>query len=447
MAWRAPAADDEFDRAEAWFSSRIVLSDDQRERIPFDARSRAFWIAGVAQLDMVQDVRNAIAAALRNGTGLAEFQKAVDAQLASAWGKSDPHRIGLIFRNACQTAYNAARWEQMTQPSVLLVRPFWMFDAIKDGRTSAICLLCGGTILPADDPWWDTHQCPLHHHCRSSIRNLTRREAERRGITAEYPRTDKGELVVADPGFGLSPKLAQEWRPAPGSRDADLMAELERKRADLARSPAPPPLPKTFAKEQPPRPEVPLEDELQVGGKRVALTTEQQRAQRTARRLRESFAERQDADLDDRRTWMLWERVRGTARRTSVLVEQAAIRQFGLTGVPWASGREYTFQEADVVRAERDLRAIYDQTQAWFKRRGVRSVTLYRGVHGAGDDIRRSVESWTSDRATAERFAARGADGYVLRVTVPVTQVLVHHQVSEWVDGPLGSVAEYLVMW
>lgn len=442
MPWSAPAGDDEHDRAAAWFASRVPVTDADRASIPADARSRAFWIAGVAQLDVVQQVHAAIVVAQRDGTALEEFKKQVSEALTKAWGKEDPARIGLIFRNACQTSYNAARWEQMREPTVMRMRPYWLYDAIKDGRTSAICLLCGGTILPADDAWWDSHWPPLHHHCRSSVRNLRRSEAEKRGITAIAP------FDQPDTGFGLSPRRAREWQPDAGSRDAGLMAELQRKKRDLDRRPAPPPLPKTFDHSQEPvRKKQTPKETLPAGGKPVKLTKEQQKAEMTAATMRGDFRARQNASLADRRTWMLWERVRGNSRRTSVLVEHAAIRQFGLTGVPWAKGAEHTFQEADVVRAERDLRAIYDQTQAWFKRRGVRAITLYRGVHGGGDDIRRSVESWTSDKATAQRFADRGTDGYVLRVTVPVTQVLVHHQVSEWVDGPFGGASEFLVMW
>src|SRR5690606_13728376 len=76
-----------------------------------------------------------------------------------------------------------------------------------------------------EDPFWDTHWPPLHHRCRSSIRNLRRTEAERRGITTTRPDAPVPE------GWGLSPRVAQhkEWRPEPGSRDQVLLAELEKK--------------------------------------------------------------------------------------------------------------------------------------------------------------------------------------------------------------------------
>src|SRR5690606_14826431 len=207
MTWAVSADVERFDEALEWFLGRTILTDEQRRAIPARARARSFWIAGVAQLDVVQDVFDELDKAIANGEPFEEFRKRVQSKLTAAWGKEDPARIETIFRNAAQSSYNAGRWAQMTEPSVAEFRPFWMYDAIQDDRTTPLCKELDGTILHHQDAFWDTHIPPLHHSCRSSIRNLRRAEAERRGITTTRPDAPVPE------GWGLSPRVAQnkEW--------------------------------------------------------------------------------------------------------------------------------------------------------------------------------------------------------------------------------------------
>jgi hypothetical protein len=86
------------------------------------------------------------------------------------------------------------------------LRPFWEFSATMDSRTSEICRPLDGTILKADDPFWKSHNPPLHHACRSTVISLTRKQAEARGVAAAAPSS-----APAD-GFGGAPGV-DEWRP------------------------------------------------------------------------------------------------------------------------------------------------------------------------------------------------------------------------------------------
>lgn len=440
MAWKVTAEAGRFDQAVDHFASRVVLSDDERKQIPREARSRAFWIAGVAQLDVVARVREKLNAAIESGQSLEAFKQAVRSDLKTT---TDAH-LETVFRNATQTAYNAGRWHQMSAPSVTRFRPFWMYDAILDGRTTEVCKVCNGTLLATTDPWWDSHWPPQHHRCRSSVRSLRKSEAEKRGISS-------APTTAAQPGFGLSPRVAQEWKPSAEGRSQRLLAELERKRLELAKCPPPPAAPKTFGPVrtlQQREPEPPLRQTIRTGQfTETTLSVAQQKAHQTAQRVSKSYEARAKASHEERRTWMLWEWVRGSNRKAPALVKEAARREFGGNGVPWYKGKAYSLQAADLTRTQRDLRRIYSETQRQFKRRGIRTVTLFRGVYGDDTRERNSVESWTSSRTIAEQFARKGTNGRVLRVTVPVAQVLVHHQVTGWVDGPFGEQDEFLLLW
>lgn len=191
MTWDAAfdVNDVSFLQAVSWFSERVPITEDAFLRNVEQARKQAFWIAGVTSADIIRDVHDSLRSALDKGTPFEEWQKEIGPALERAWlgqnlAEGKGARTETILRNWAQNAYGRARWDQMAAPAVRRVRPFLMFDATRDQRTSEICAACDSTVLPADHPWWKAHRPPLHHRCRSGIRSLTREKATRIGITA-----------------------------------------------------------------------------------------------------------------------------------------------------------------------------------------------------------------------------------------------------------------------
>lgn len=213
-----------YDEAVDWFLARVVMTADEAKRVGTEARRDAFWVGAALQADQVQRVFDHVANALENGEPFEDFRKRVASIL-----RSDAH-IETVFRNATQRAYNAGRYQQMRAPDVLRFRPYWLFDAILDSRTTDICEACQNTLLHADDPWWEGHIPPLHHRCRSSIRNLRKSEAEKRGITSPPADPD----IPGD--WGAPPTKGGGWKPDLKRYDDALAGALERKQ-ELAADP------------------------------------------------------------------------------------------------------------------------------------------------------------------------------------------------------------------
>jgi len=107
-----------------------------------------------------------------------------------------------IFRTNIQSAYAAGRLQAQTNPDVLAARPFWMYDALIDSRTSTVCRNLNGAIRPADDSWWATRYPPNHFNCRASVRSLTAAQAAARGGVTETPT-----LQEADDGWRRMPSF------------------------------------------------------------------------------------------------------------------------------------------------------------------------------------------------------------------------------------------------
>lgn len=192
--------------ATAWFRARVPMTPDEYRALAGRARRKAFTVAGVADLDLLNDAYKAIDKALADGTTLETFVKDVGEKLEAKWGGPDSSRLRVVFQTNVQSAYSAGRWRQLTDPDVLAERPVWQFDAVLDGRVSQLCKSLDGVTLPADDVFWQTHQPPLHHFCRSGIISLTEAQAAERGLTETPPKTP------AASGFGLAPD-AGEWKP------------------------------------------------------------------------------------------------------------------------------------------------------------------------------------------------------------------------------------------
>ena len=215
--WPATADPARFDEAVEWFRTRFPVTDEILEALGKYAGTRAWGVAGVAQLDVVLDVFKELETSIAEGKTLAEFKKAMGPKLKKAWGKDRPHRVETIFRTNMQKAYNAGRWKQIRDPDVIRTRPYLMFDAILDSRTSDICRKRNKTVLPADDPYWLHNNPPLHHRCRSSLRAMRKSEANRFGINKRPPIAD-------DPGkgFGQAPEADPPNEPDPAKYPDDL---------------------------------------------------------------------------------------------------------------------------------------------------------------------------------------------------------------------------------
>jgi len=212
MTWGATADPARFDEAADWFAARNVATRAQVDLMTAQQRSRAFWVSAGLDLKSVQIVFDELQRAIDEGKPLEDFQRRVREKLGAV-SPSGAH-LETVMRTNVQTAYNTGRWQQMNDPSVIQLRPFWMFDAVLDSRTTPICTELDATVRAADDPVWLQYWPPLHHRCRSSVRSLTRGQAERRGITEGAPGLQPpGDFGQAPPVRGETPPDRSKFAP------------------------------------------------------------------------------------------------------------------------------------------------------------------------------------------------------------------------------------------
>jgi hypothetical protein len=135
-----------------------------------------------------------------------------------------PQGVDVVMRTLMLDHMNQGRWYMMNDPDLAARLPFFLYDAILDGKTTTICLGYNGTLLPVTSKWWLDHWPPNHWGCRSIVRSVSRRTAGRRGVTVVMPR----ERPIG--GWGLSPPARAGALDLLGAQKHDLELVLLAKR-------------------------------------------------------------------------------------------------------------------------------------------------------------------------------------------------------------------------
>jgi uncharacterized protein with gpF-like domain len=152
-----------FDEAIAFFRDKLRFPTEHWDDLWGMLHTKAFTVAGAMQEELLADFQSAVDAAIAEGTSLAEFRKTFDA-LVERYGwvyKGGRNwRSKVIYETNLRTSYQAGRYQQMTDPDVTAMRPYWQYRHGGSAHPREQHLDWDGMVLPWDDPWWDTHYPP-----------------------------------------------------------------------------------------------------------------------------------------------------------------------------------------------------------------------------------------------------------------------------------------------
>lgn len=191
-----------FEEAVDYFKGRVPVTADVFYSIAEQYRGLAFTVSGYTKAQILKRFYDEILAALEDGNTFSEFRSRMNDFLKSeGYEGLDPLQADNIFRTNIQTAYNVGHYEQMTDPGVMKLRPYWQYDAVNDSHTRPSHLAMDGRVYPADHPIWNTWFPPNGFRCRCTVRTLSKRQVEARGLTVE----DKFPAIAPDPHFGTNP--------------------------------------------------------------------------------------------------------------------------------------------------------------------------------------------------------------------------------------------------
>jgi hypothetical protein len=205
-----------------------------------EEHSRAFTVAGVTSVDVLQSVRGDLDKVLSEGGTFAQWKADVVPKLQTAIDNGEApeniiteRRLRTIYDTNLRMARAAGQWRRIE--ALTPFQPFLMYSAVRDNRTRPLHRKWGGidpgtfrVILPVGHPAWRQFYPPNGWGCRCDVIQLSERAMKRMGlrvttdaelISIGWPTADKasealGRDVVRGDGivdyvpFGVDPGFA-----------------------------------------------------------------------------------------------------------------------------------------------------------------------------------------------------------------------------------------------
>lgn len=208
----------------AFFRAKTNVPTERWTDLWQEEHDHAFMVAGANRIDLLADLRQAVDRAIADGGSLDQFRQDFDQVVAKyGWDYTGGRdwRTRVIYETNLRTSYAAGRYAQLQD--LKKVRPFWRYrhsDSVQHPRPQH--LAWNNLVLPADDPWWNTHFPPNGWGCQCTVEALNARDLERMGKDGpdDAPPDDMQEVIVGqrgpapitvetpdgvDPGFGYAP--------------------------------------------------------------------------------------------------------------------------------------------------------------------------------------------------------------------------------------------------
>ena len=163
-----------FDAAIDFFRAKLNIPTATWKDLWKGMHARAFVTAGASKAELLVDMRGAIDKAISAGTTLAEFRADFDKIVARhGWQYKGGRnwRSRLIYETNLSTAYAAGHWREMNDPDVLTALPYLRYVASSSINRRPEHMAWYNIVLPADDPWWQSHYPPNGWGCKCGVVN------------------------------------------------------------------------------------------------------------------------------------------------------------------------------------------------------------------------------------------------------------------------------------
>lgn len=188
-------SDLDFVNAAAKIKNRVAVKDYYFDSLPQDLRRLAFTVSNLEALSQVNIIKKSLENARREGLSFYDWKNQLDTDAVRNLSRS---RLETVYRTNMSSVYGqSTRYNASTSGAT----PYLMYSAVGDSRTRVSHLELDGIIKRADSPFWDKYQTPIGYNCRCRMIPLSKKEAERRGIS----RKSLDNLPDPDSGFGGSP--------------------------------------------------------------------------------------------------------------------------------------------------------------------------------------------------------------------------------------------------
>lgn len=183
------------------FKAKKVLSPRTFRKLSDAYKMKSFTVTADLRVYMIDKIKGDIHAAISEGTTRQKFIKQLGERF-DAWGvtRLKKHHAETVFDTNVLGSYAHGRYEQITSPGLMKMRPYWQYKTVGDGRVRESHAAMHNKIYPSDSEVWKTWFPPNGFRCRCSISTLTEEQAKEKGITEDLPDVKPDEGFAASPG-------------------------------------------------------------------------------------------------------------------------------------------------------------------------------------------------------------------------------------------------------
>jgi len=198
-----------FDEAIKFFQDKgYKISPDSWRDVWQQAHARAFTVARVTRMDVLEDIHEEVQRALNEGVSLGEFKRDLrktlerkgwfapageDAEITLPDGtirkRLAPWRLNLIYEANLQTAYSFGRYKQMKDVSKR--RPYWQYKSRRLESTRPSHAAQHDRVFHHLHPFWNEWYPPNGFFCYCHVRTLSERQIHERGLTEQKIGVDE----------------------------------------------------------------------------------------------------------------------------------------------------------------------------------------------------------------------------------------------------------------
>lgn len=145
-----------------------------------DINEKYFYIKHSTSLETTKALYKNLLITLKDGKTFKEWIEMSEEVLNRTGFGKNPWYLEMVYRTNMMSAYVAgATYHQELNKSN---KPYGMYDAIEDGRTTDICKMLNGKVYPLDHEFWSYYLPPNHYSCRSKRIALSKDDLNEYGL-------------------------------------------------------------------------------------------------------------------------------------------------------------------------------------------------------------------------------------------------------------------------
>ena len=182
------SSDDEFnpfkiepDEAVKWFLDKEPSLFENLDTIQEDVNEKYFYIKHSTKLETTKALYKNLLATLKDGKTFKDWLKMSEDILNKTGFGNNPWYLEMVYRTNMMSAYNAgaAYHQELNKAN----KPYGLYDAIDDSRTTEICKALDGKVYPLDHDFWKYYLPPNHYSCRSKRIAVSKADIEEYGLS------------------------------------------------------------------------------------------------------------------------------------------------------------------------------------------------------------------------------------------------------------------------